>query len=781
AFVRDHVLPKGRITGWTPDWYAGFPAYHFYFPLPTLAIILLDVVLPYGVAFKLVTVSGLVGLPVAVWAFGRLIRLPFPTPALMSLVTLLFVFDRYHTIWGGNAAATLAGEFSFSIALSLALLFLGVLFRALETGRGRALAAALFAATALSHLLPAAFAVGGAVLMLLLRLPDKARWKIVVTVGLVGFLLTAFWFLPFLMRHVQGYSNDMGWERTNEIVDNLLPWLRDGDASIRAQTRHLKITMPLALVGFVLGAVRRRRGAIWLGLVAASTALAFWRIQEGAIWNARVLPFWYLTTYLLAAVAIGEIALLLGEAMIAAFREDEDDPDEDLRVSAAVLAADVAPFDITPAPPPPPRRHRPIPNVPALLAPVFMFVVLIGTQATEMGAFATGRIDLPGNVYLPVPKRVPKTQSFVPAWAKWNYAGYERKPDYPEYRELVQTMARLGRENGCGRAMWEYEPELNRYGTPMALMLLPHWTNGCIGSMEGLYFESSASVAYHFLNQSELSRTPSRAMRDLPYRNLDVARGVEHLQLMGVRYYMATTPDAQAQAAANPDLRLVATTSSYKVTYGASQEDRAWQIYEVADAPIVAPLAFRPAVVERGAKGQDDWLAMSVDWYQNPSRWDVPLADGGPADWPRVDHAPAAKTAPRDAVRAVAVTDIDVDDDRIRFKVDRPGVPVVVRMSYFPNWKVRGAEGPWRVTPNFMVVVPTGEDVELRYGWTPIDALGWVLTLGGIALAIALARSKPVELPAPRQPPPRHEWVDPFLPPPPRADDEPVAPVMSPP
>jgi hypothetical protein len=34
--------------------------------------------------------------------------------------------------------------------------------------------------------------------------------------------------------------------------------------------------------------------------------------------------------------------------------------------------------------------------------------------------------------------------------------------------------------------MWEYEPELVRYGTPMALMLLPHWTHGCIGSMEGL-------------------------------------------------------------------------------------------------------------------------------------------------------------------------------------------------------------------------------------------------------------------------------------------------------
>src|SRR5687767_6255198 len=36
AYLRDHLLPHGRITGWTPDWYAGFPALHFYFPLPSL-------------------------------------------------------------------------------------------------------------------------------------------------------------------------------------------------------------------------------------------------------------------------------------------------------------------------------------------------------------------------------------------------------------------------------------------------------------------------------------------------------------------------------------------------------------------------------------------------------------------------------------------------------------------------------------------------------------------------------------------------------------------------
>jgi acyl transferase domain-containing protein len=33
----------------------------------------------------------------------------------------------------------------------------------------------------------------------------------------------------------------------------------------------------------------------------------------------------------------------------------------------------------------------------------------------------------------------------------------------------------------------------------------------------------------------------------------------------------------------------------------------------------------------------------------------------------------------------------------VSFRVDEVGVPVLVRVSYFPNWSVDGAEGPFRV------------------------------------------------------------------------------------
>ena len=63
----------------------------------------------------------------------------------------------------------------------------------------------------------------------------------------------------------------------------------------------------------------------------------------------------------------------------------------------------------------------------------------------------------------------------------------------------------------------------------------------------------------------------------------------------------------------------------------------------------------------------------------------------------------------------VTVSNVQLGDQDLRFSVDKIGVPVLVKISYFPNWKVSGAEGPYRIAPNLMVVVPTSTDVHLTY------------------------------------------------------------------
>ncbi len=706
AFLRDHLLTHFRLTGWAPDWYSGFPSLVFYFPLPSLLIVILNLVMPYNVAFKLITVFGLLTLPVAAWFFGRLARFRFPGPVLLAAGTLPFLFSRNFTIYGGNIASTLAGEFGFSISLSLTLVFLGLVARGLETGKYRALAAVVLMLTGLSHLLPALFAIVGGIVLVLLRW-DRRSWRWITPVFAVAGGLAAFWWLPFLLR--LPYATDMGYEKLTQYHSNLLPPHQLSGA-----------LYVLAIVGVFVSLLRRQKLGIFLGIMAGISVVVFrfgWPV--GRLWNARVLPFWFLCLYLLAAVAIAEGGALLLEPL----RGGEVPAWS--RIATLIL-----------------------PVVAAMAVWIWVGFPLHGLPGGKVTA-RTGQYT-----WLGISNA---DNSFIPAWATWNYSGYESttKSRKAEYFGLIKTMTQLGKSNGCGRAMWEYEPGLDQMGTPDALMLLPYWTNACIGSMEGLYYESSATTPYHFINAAELSLQPSDPVRGLNYPSSpNVADGVRHLQLLGVRYYMALTPETQMQADTNPDLTVVATSGPWPESYPSgtqsSVKERTWKIYQVADSQIVAPLINQPVVMKGVSKGGKGWLDASEAWYLDQNRADVMYAASGPSGWSRV--APMATTPPRTSLPAVLVDHILSSDNAVSFNVDTVGVPVLVKVSYFPNWQARGAKGPYRVAPNLMVVIPTSHHVVLAYANTPVDWFGDLLGLLGLAALVWLVRAKPVVFSAPRRP-----------------------------
>jgi hypothetical protein len=278
----------------------------------------------------------------------------------------------------------------------------------------------------------------------------------------------------------------------------------------------------------------------------------------------------------------------------------------------------------------------------------------------------------------------------------------------------------------------------------MALMLLPNYTNGCIASMEGLLFESASSTPWHFINQAELSLGPSEAMvpstTGIQYGGLNVPLGIQHLQLLGVKYFMASSPAVQDQAAADPSLSLVATTGPWNTPYQGSTVITTWKIYLVHDAPVVAPLTERPDVITGVKASQSSWLPQAQRWYANPAQWSQQIVAGGEPGWTK---APGGVAPPAHQVlSAVKVSHIRTTDDSVSFHVDRTGVPVLVRMSYFPAWHASGADGPWRAEPNLMVVVPTSHDVTLHYGATRIGELGLLCTALAIVVLAVLVRRR---------------------------------------
>ncbi|HEX7135140.1 MAG TPA: hypothetical protein VF228_21380, partial [Iamia sp.] len=644
-FLMREALPNAQLNGWAPDWYAGFPAFQFYMVVPMLLIVVvhvgvrsplivvslpavlaliplgwfvpklhrfrwalfglglfltvLVVPVPYGVSFKLVAVSGLVGMPIAAWALGRLAGAPFPIPPALALGSLFFIYNLEPTlnsgtgnIIGGNMTSTMAGEFSFSISLTLSLLYLGFLIRGLRTGKGRGITAVLLALCGLCHIIPAFYAIGATAVALVVW-PGVQRLRWFLPIGPVAGLLAAWWIVPFAGRHA--YVNDMGWEplphvtggdtrtvwayldSTGKLVALLVVGLVVGAAAaaaarfaLPARLGALRAAVPpvaglagllagglaavyvlsevtaveaglgpaqssvgeagaqtifkyllpgsdaldlpllVAGVGLVVGIVFQQRLAYLLAAMAAGGALGFVVVGDNRLWNARLLPLYYLALFLLAALGVAEVI----RAVSILVSRDAEKPTPWIGVGLAVPAT--------------------------LAVLVFLGGPLSLDQLPWGVTNAKGEPELAG---------IARTYTNPGSgWAEFNFKGLEGQPakadqpegatvpngqgGWPEYRDMVATMDELGQdpEHGCGRAFWEFNRDrLQSYGTTMAPMMLPYFTDGCIGSMEGLYFESSATTPYHFITQCKLSQAGSCSQRDLAYTSFDIGKGIDQL------------------------------------------------------------------------------------------------------------------------------------------------------------------------------------------------------------------------------------------------------------
>jgi hypothetical protein len=600
-------------------------------------------------------------------------------------------------------------------------LALGVFARGLRTGQFRVWAAVLIALAALSHGIVLIF-VFGAVVVFCLVWADRTRLIYGATVIGTAILLTAFWTGPFLLNH--SFMTDMKYGREPH-----------GGSFDSWSDMYFPLTAPLdfiitALAIFGLGAciVRRHLNGVALGVTGLLLAVGVWLAQDslpviGLLWNPRILPFLYLVRYLLMMVGAVELLGLLWNLI-----RDRDARRLPDALEGAGLAAVVM---------------------------VIVGVVLMWMYQVLPGGKLEIQADNDKAVYTwgPFTATDTNTKAVGNGWTAYNFKGYEGRGQwYTEYHNVVAEMERLGaspdEELGCGRASWENSGDNGNYGTTMALMLLPFWTDGCIGSMEGLFFEASGTTPYHFLTTSAMSKQSSNPVRGLRYEDHQVDIGVRHLRDLGVRYVMIRSPEMKDDASASPDLDLVG--QSYP-----------WNIYRVLDSEVIVPLDVQPVVVShRSGDQRERNLELGTSWFQHPAEWAAMPADDGPADWQRIDvdvdlsrrelNAEGEKikvdiVRPVEAITPVAlapvtITNAHLYDQSLEFDVDQIGVPVLVKVSYFPNWKVSGGDGPYRVGPNMMVVIPTSTHVEMTFGRSGTDYATILATLAGIALCFVWRR-----------------------------------------
>jgi len=225
----------------------------------------------------------------------------------------------------------------------------------------------------------------------------------------------------------------------------------------------------------------------------------------------------------------------------------------------------------------------------------------------------------------------------------------------------------------------------------------------------------------------------------VPYPDgFDFPTGLAHLRLFGVRYYVAydACKNSDDQAVPCADLGMKDTEMQAAAAAGLPVVKRSgrFTIYEVGTGDLVQVPRFRPVLVD-----DPNWRANALAWYANPNWLETPLVFAS-----RKDRAATAAFAaagkppfttlpqePLDRPGELAAT-TSRTGDVISFRTDRVGEPHIVKVSWFPNWKVEGAKGPWMLSPGLMVVVPTQSEVRLSYRDTPVDLAGKALTVAGV-------------------------------------------------
>jgi len=573
-------------------------------------------------------------------------------------------------------------------------------------------AALALALTALSHVLTTIVVIFASLFVLAWK---KGFWR-TLTVWVWGFAIAAFWALPLVARI--GLTSDMAWTpltRWEEVFPVEL-WL----------------LLPIAIPGAIWAIRKTSRAAPMIGATLLPviyyplpTVLPdlFPEVFDGTrwkLWNGRLLPYWYFGVAFFAAIGFGAAVVWMSRRL--------------------------------------PGR---VPKAWASLVFVVAFAVATGLVAdsTEFPRWAWGIVAVVGIGVVAASLLAPSMintrnfltttavaivvlgatagVTFIDGWSRWNYEGYEAKEPWPEYQSLMVELDRLP----DGRVMWENNSGLNKYGTPMSPMLIPYWTEGSQKSMEGLFFESSLTTPFHFINHSEMSFKSSNPIPGLKYHSFDMERGLEHMDVYGVDYYVSFTPEAAEKALGIDDFELITTTEPFKIfrlpdTQLVETATHLPAVYEVPDGSLFGSLTGSGSVTGTDGEPLPGFHDMALEWYEDIDEMDRWVVANGPAEWPRIESIEERPDTEID-VPEDPVSNIVVEDHRISFTTEAVGVPHVVKISYFPNWTATGADGPWRAAPSLMVVVPTGNEVVIEFEDTWAESSGQILTIvGGAALII---------------------------------------------
>ncbi len=663
-----------KINGWSNDWFAGYPLYYFYFPFPAILTYLFNLVIPYGVAFKMMVAVSIV---LIVYSIEKLFR---KEDYLFSHIGigagLMFALTESFTIYGGNLASTLAGQFSFTYSLAFA--NLAIYYITKSKHKYKVPISSIFLSLCLlSHLIPFILYLPAYSIYWLIK-KEKIQLKF-ISIFIFTTLVTRF-VVPLIYN--LEFTTNMSYTPYTRLKDLIKPDI-------------LPYTFLLFL--FLLGRFNIKKlienktfSLFDMYLLLMSVSL-YYLVPEGALWNGRLVPFFNLG---LIIIFFKMLDLLLVD--ILQFQQGK------LNINLVIIFSIVACMYIFYNKWIEFNRYK-----------IFVFVI-IGLTLLGLVLFYSSSYKL---LSLGVFVFILSSMSFLPHWVNWNFTGYEGKEDWQEIEALYSSLEKLP----PGRIMWEPNSELNKYGTPMVLMTIPLFTEHT--SMEGLYFDSSITTPFHFIAVSGLAEKPSNPVGGLSYINNDFDKGVEYLKDLGIDYFISYTESIRDKAINNKDLNQLFVSEPFSVFKIETNK-----IELVNQRLETFP---RISFYERTTSSllRDTEYENFFEKAYNNFRY---------LDEYRVVELPSGVNINSSNDIDLIISDLIISNNEIKFTTNKPNELHIVKVSYFPNWEIDNGLGPYRISPSFMTIVPFDNNVVLSFERIEIETYSFYFGLFSLLLSVIL-------------------------------------------
>jgi hypothetical protein len=319
--------------------------------------------------------------------------------------------------------------------------------------------------------------------------------------------------------------------------------------------------------------------------------------------------------------------------------------------------------------------------------------------------------------------------SFIPSWIRWNYEGLQRKPTWGLLDRMTKKLAGTISDP---RIAYENSPLHDRFGSMRVFESLPMMTGR--PTLEGVLLQTAVNSPFIYWLQSQVSKQGSGVIPGYPYPSYDAPRATPRLALYNVHDWITITPEIDGPLSKDPRWERIFHEPPYSIFH-----------LKDADPHYVRVPKFRPVLMDT-----DDWKHDFHRWFANDAALDVPLVLGASVPPDARPQFPLTTTSPtnppRQPIDKTCAIDERLDDFEIEFTTTCPGEPHLIAVSYFPNWQVEGARHVFLASPAFMLVIPDGPHVTLRFRRIFPDYLGLALSALGVLsclFVVPLGRAAP--------------------------------------